>query len=1223
MNNHVCGKILLKETGIGIPDLLIEVYNVEHHFKSEATISFIHGQDQQRLVNISQDFWQNFPADRLGSVTTDENGKFELVYEDSDFQHQEEEGKRPDLVVFVMAPEELEAAPCPQILHISCGIRQNAGRIENYIIKLTKAQLKEAGIELPSTVTQEPEKPEIILKQLQATAVWQQKIDTELKKIRIEQINQEQEVDRVITKNFQGFYKTLSTVPISLRHSNYYVTPDESIENKTTLAIKEGIQKKITHAQMVNYVSVTKEQIKALNFQDNGSNLRSNRAISSEKIESILFNKQPEASNNTILFRQNPLELICREQTLPDSCKNILDEHSSSEENHDSSETSSENSETNHNSEPAQPNFITGTEGDIVSSSISKLLQRMTAPEVIIANGKANHDLENEIPGRATQDQVQKSVNTLKFEKSPADVPAYYDFHNLQIAFEPVWQEAFDEGVLDIAQDAYREIVELGGKPPNPNENGFFKLLSWDINAVLRTQQEEPPATVISAFDITKQQWNALVKTQKQLLEIVSGQFLVDNLPSNLRLRLHQQGERIIRYADSKLAAGGDKFNHLHKLLQELEQRLKEPYAFTIYAANRQVRSINFGLVVTYRQKWEPMNYQAGELVKTITLAPKEVRKFSKKMVVKKKRSEKEVEKSMESRREEASNTSRAETEIVRKAQNKTNFNLTAEGGYSAAVWNVSGSTSFGKDVAAESAETKKDFHEAVRKASQEYKHERTLEVNTEEEFEFEVTESGEITNPNDEIPVTFLFYELQRQFNVSEEIHRVMPVVLVAQEVPKPHEIDEDWLVAHDWILKRVILDDSFLPALAYLSTRVVGDEFTLKELYKNLAQQRQLLDLLKEELVAVRQELDDRYAALEKSIEERANIVGGESTEGVAEKVWEFFGGSEDQESLEAARILEDAAKDAYEKAAREEKDMRARLEREVTALTATTEAYNKALSQHLNRKAQIARLRVHVKENILYYMQAIWNHEPPDQRFFRLHKVKVPKLQGEKTYTVTNTNVSDRNHFSSLPHLQLPLFEVVANCQLPTDLDDPEQFTTLAEVADLDNLIGYKGNYMVFPLKKSNDLTDFMMTPYLDPLVGLRDPDEWGNWTLEDFSKYICCLKEKLSSEEFDTIKEQLREQYQAILTSPRRSSEKIIVPTGSLFIEALPGKYPLLEDFKLMHRAIDVKKVQAEVRGEELENLRMAARLLTEEYEDPDIEKKIVIEGDNQGLIFPSE
>ncbi|GAA4255909.1 hypothetical protein GCM10022255_066640 [Dactylosporangium darangshiense] len=50
----------------------------------------------------------------------------------------------------------------------------------------------------------------------------------------------------------------------------------------------------------------------------------------------------------------------------------------------------------------------------------------------------------------------------------------------------------------------------------------------------------------------------------------------------------------------------------------------------------------------------------------------------------------------------------------------------------------------------------------------------------------------------------------------------------------------------------------------------------------------------------------------------------------------------------------------------------------------------------------------------------------------------------------------------------------------------------------------------------------------------------------------------------------------------------------MPTKSLYIEALAGTHPLLEDFKLIHRALDVKKVQAELRRAELENVRLAAR-----------------------------
>jgi hypothetical protein len=73
----------------------------------------------------------------------------------------------------------------------------------------------------------------------------------------------------------------------------------------------------------------------------------------------------------------------------------------------------------------------------------------------------------------------------------------------------------------------------------------------------------------------------------------------------------------------------------------------------------------------------------------------------------------------------------------------------------------------------------------------------------------------------------------------------------------------------------------------------------------------------------------------------------------------------------------------------------------------------------------------------------------------------------------------------------------------------------------------------------------------------------------------------------------------------------SPEMVIVPSNSLYIEALPGTHPLLEDFKLIHRAIDVKKAQAELRHAELENLRLAARLANGELGDPDIDKVVVV------------
>ncbi len=179
-------------------------------------------------------------------------------------------------------------------------------------------------------------------------------------------------------------------------------------------------------------------------------------------------------------------------------------------------------------------------------------------------------------------------------------------------------------------------------------------------------------------------------------------------------------------------------------------------------------------------------------------------------------------------------------------------------------------------------------------------------------------------------------------------------------------------------------------------------------------------------------------------------------------------------------------------------------------------------------------------------------------------------------------------------------------------------------LSKVADLDNLLGFKGNYMIFPLTESNALTDFMMEPYVDRAFGnLIDPDEFGNWSLEDFSKYVCCLEEKLPAPEFESIKEQLAAQYKRLLSAPRRADDILTIPSGSLFIEALPATHSLIEEFKARHRAVDVKKVQAEVRRMELENIRYAARVLGDELEDPDIDKKIVVEGDAPQVIVPPE
>ncbi len=155
------------------------------------------------------------------------------------------------------------------------------------------------------------------------------------------------------------------------------------------------------------------------------------------------------------------------------------------------------------------------------------------------------------------------------------------------------------------------------------------------------------------------------------------------------------------------------------------------------------------------------------------------------------------------------------------------------------------------------------------------------------------------------------------------------------------------------------------------------------------------------------------------------------------------------------------------------------------------------------------------------------------------------------------------------------------------------------------DLDHPLGFKGNYIIFPLKKSNALTDFMTTPYLDAEFGLRDPDGPGNWTLQEFSDYVQCLRESLG-ERFAEVEADLRRQYQELLADPLRDGEEIVIPTKCLYMQMLvdPGK--ALEEFKEQHRKLDVEKVRAEVVSAQLDNLRRAKMVLENRLNDPNIE-----------------
>ena len=1203
--NAIVGRVILKESGLGIPDLLVVVHDSERPSivaSSGAVVTV-----PPNSVGAGQS---------IGSVLTAADGSFSLNYEDTELRANAGKG-RPDLSVTVLAPEDGDHGGPPKILFKSSTSRQNAGRTESFLIRLTAAQLKDAGIDVPQKDGEGADK------QIKTFLNFEQ---AKLDLTRGVADFHKETVERQVAEKEKLRGKLIKQIATNVDLTSFggkIAGPNENIKELVGNVATAGVVKANTVISNTRGVPINlyltpadRERLKPFfNKAANGF-----ATIPEAEIRDILFRENSSENPGTLLVHNNPIAKYCSEETFDEKCAKL--------------HTGLPGGDDEHNGTGSDGGPITAPNIEVLSNSdIPKLLARQvaTAPS---PDSVLTPEFNDQ---RADKDVVEDAVDSFSLRKGPAEVPAFYDFHSLQIAFEHVWKILLDEEIVDRTHALDKKYLDKTGTRLSDLFANTAGLLSgFQVFGIL---PQEVPAEVAAQFDIDLQEWLELNSSHQAKLLDISRQIVtacdskthvkipIGNVTIDVAVPFSRIGSYQCEKKKQDLREAGDRiidavrhddYYSMHKTLRDLHDRINSNYEFTVFAADKTFHSVNFGLLNTYRQQWSPINYQAGKLVKTIPLSPKEERKYSLKSTRTLKQAQKEALKNNSSLSSEQNSTVRSEEDIMEKALSKTNFGLNTEGSYNIGISKGKSTTTFGVEAQKESSGSRKDFHEAVVKAAQEYKEERNLEINTEETSSYEYSESGTIRNPNDELSVTYLFYELQRRYRVSEQLYRVLPVVLVAQEVPAPHEITEAWVIANDWIINRCLLDDSFRPTLQYLANKSVGDDFALRELRKNLRQQRNLVETLRLELSIASNEAENRYKALESAIERRIEEEHEERTDGLFSDIGDFFGGGgQDPEAMKAREL---AAKDAHQYAAEKTEKAAVALRQEVNNLHALTTDYIQSLQTHLDNETRCGRLLCHIRNNIFYYMQAIWSMEPPDQRFLRLHKVQIPQLELNTTVNPENGAAIPDRHYAVAVEISEDIFEDFREpgtekhkAFMSGSLKPVTQFKPLVEVADLDNLLGFKGNYMIFPMKEHNALTQFMAAPYVDSAFGAMDPDELSNVSLEEYGKYVCCLHDKLPEEEFEALKPELRKWLELLLADPLRNGDEIVVPTNSLFIEILPGTHPLLENFKLRHRELDVYKVQSEVRKAELENLRLAARLLNAEREDPDIEKKIIIEG----------
>jgi hypothetical protein len=1212
----------------GIRNLLVVCYDVDPNLVISPNDPAPAPEDIEGIVleqAVGPSFWAKFPGQRLGSTLTDANGDWSLVYQD-DLQTDAEPPRRiarPDLLIFVLAPEDtheqLHDYPShlpglkelwvpdvvPQrVLHFSRELRLNAGRLEHYVIRIDDDLLEAAGLTdwiAPGDST------ESLDRSLDDFFARRDRLLDRLRVRRRDEFSALAAIrERVRGRFTVDFMRSATFAPGGPPYIGAAETSTPALVIHSVGGVVAGAIDTVRAVPEDSQQRRFRFRLTDREAQDAGLLSPGRDALLGAVHVDWLMQRYSEAtSGQALLASGSPLARCHNERLVDDAITKVMAPAPAHELPA---------------AEPRPPLFSYD-----LNTQIEKLIGQMAEPAF-----KA----EELVTERLDSTSLEQRLDGVELKPGPADVTAYHHFHRLELALPHIWTELFDDGIRSRGEELYAQVVrtqeDLGAE-------GYTATIESmeDSRQLMEVAQGLAPGSGGDAGTpddirvmfpgMTGRAWGLLdtsaqTTISSKALELNIAQVCADDTTATEETRqsCRDQAARLRREVDEIVRTEISEAVHLtrrdplSRLMLELAERLAAPYKFTVFAPN----TVNFGLLVTYRQAWRPISYQVGRLVKTIPLAPGEAREYSIKSVEKKSRNEKEIENNLRVKKSESESKGTIESQIASKASNRTNWKLSAEGSGSVGVFSASASA--GMDGSAESAseDSKKSMREAVQKANEEDKKEHTWEVSTTQETQLETSESVKISNPNQEIPVTYLLYELQRRYGICEKLHAVQPVVLVANDVPPPHEVDEDFLIAHDWIIRRALLDDEFMAALNYLSEGFAGDEFRIEVLRHARKTRQDTLDDLRHKL--------EPYDLMLSEAGEKA---------AAAVRAVQRWTREDEEDDVAAARIGSEAAREQLQRLLQERADVKSLIDRASADLAEAEKALADALQTHANMKTEITRLRVHVAQNIIYYMQAIWETEHPDQRYFRLYNVLAPTIPFPRERP-------DR----SLRSRRDPLTrDWVCETSLPPPDDfpvpppppepPPASWQTLGEIADLDNLLGYKGNYMIFPLKNASDrekgnyLTAFMAQSYVsDSGKGAGDPDPAGGATLDELISYFRCIKAERERargesppasvprlEDDEPAKDVMRELIKTRIVDPYTNEQELIVRTDSLFIEALPGSHPVLEDFKLRHRALDVQKVGAELRGQELENLRLAERLRSGEREDPRVDKRVEVRG----------
>lgn len=686
----------------------------------------------------------------------------------------------------------------------------------------------------------------------------------------------------------------------------------------------------------------------------------------------------------------------------------------------------------------------------------------------------------------------------------------------------------------------------------------------------------------------------------------------------------------------------------------EFGEELPGSYTFEPFMTN----SINFGLQIIYRQSWIPLGTQPGEIVRTLPLGPKQTEKISFKVVRRSKATRQaEIATSIETATESSAAT-KDSSEVMQEASEKFNWHVEASASASWGFGSASLKAGAGGENASASKDTKSQLNETMEKTASKIRKDTKIIVSTEVEETSELSQMSEITNPNDEIAVTYIFSRLQRQYELRTYLSEVNQVIFVAEQIPAPDEITGPWIRRYDWVIAKELLDESFRSDL---------------DVVRNHERDNQQAD-----------DIDDRIRSLMESIS--GTGAGNGTAPGIPDygtlpgKIPDLF---QNQQAAYERELERKRAKDADQ------------------------EQYRRC----------VRRLRAHIYDNILHYCRAIWSSEDPDTRILRYQQIRIP-IKWESVATGSGPHsvygyfvpaVTDfEQHTAPLSDLVNPagpigfagnyaifylrqstrwstLLQMLSIIQAPyLAFDVYIEGDSLNQAIDLratvsDNITGpahYRCTYDAggngvpklsikelrdgktwlvvrdIPIKDDSSIVFLGIRLWISGMAAFADGDVFDivvttqqyledpelkalRWTLpslvekdkatfysptviSEMREYFTDVFLAFANSAHDITwakssaeqRKILEDRYYDYLLR-KRHTRRIMLDTNNLLLRREVDSDTTLEPFKGLHRVIDVLKANEEFNEIVLENERKRARLKADKLGDPDVEKVTVV------------